>query len=164
MECVFLYHHSKFIQYSCCTSYFSVYSLPWCSWSFLFNLLFIISCIHRPYIKTNGMPRGLWRSSNMNVEQGCPTCGPPGCYAACGHIYKLYIYTVQSRWLAYHILWFLHATHKQVHNNGCGPLPEKSGHPSCTASHKLAQISYLFTVLNKALFLYTALYKTCIII
>lgn len=62
------HHHSEFIQYSCCTSDFSVYSLPWCSWSFLFNLLYIVSCIHRPYFKTNGKPRGLWRSSNMNLQ------------------------------------------------------------------------------------------------
>jgi len=131
-------------QYSCCTSDFSVCSLPWCLWSFLFNLLLIVSCIHRPYFKPIGIPRGLWRSSDMNLQgrlcrARVSNLWPTICNAACDHFYKLYIYTTQSRWLAYHILWFLHATRKQVHDNVCGPLPKKSGHPSCTASHKLAQ-------------------------
>jgi hypothetical protein len=59
-------------------------------------------------------------------------------YAACSHVYKLYMYAKTAQYFrrscALFIVIFTHAVREPAYNNGCGPLPKGVEHSTNTAN------------------------------
>jgi hypothetical protein len=67
---------------------------------------------------------------NIDVRQGCPTNGPPGCVVQCTATFLNYVYSVQKikkniRPLGVGLLFTAFcAAHEPAHNKRCGSLPK----------------------------------------